>query len=145
MSLIGLRLPAKTSNRNNQSSKDCGSLWQRFEQEKIAGRIPGKLDGAVCAVYFNYEGDHTRPFDYFIGCRVAPGTAVPEGLDSLEIPEQRYTYLLARGEMPACIANAWREVWNSNLPRSYTYDLEVYDERSHDWSHAEVDLFVAMK
>ena len=32
--LVGLRLKGKTTNQNNQSSKDCGDLWQKFEKDR---------------------------------------------------------------------------------------------------------------
>lgn len=38
--LVGLKLKGKTTNQNNQSGKDCGYLWQKFQTEKIFERIP---------------------------------------------------------------------------------------------------------
>lgn len=143
--LIGLKLPHKTTNEGGQSSKDCGNLWQQFEQVGVADRIPTWAGDAVYAVYYEYEGDHTQPFSYFIGCKAAPEAEAPAGLDSLLIPEGSYTKVTAKGQMPDCIASAWREVWNSGLPRAYRYDFEVYDERSKDWNDAEVELFVGVR
>jgi len=40
ITLIGLKLPFKTRNENNQSMKDCGELWTRFEREDIFVKIP---------------------------------------------------------------------------------------------------------
>jgi len=142
--LIGLRLSGKTSNEDGRSGRDCGRLWQEFEQREIAKRIPNKLSDAVYAVYFDYEGDHTAPFAYFIGCKVHPDAPVPEGLQSLHVPEQDYSKIVARGRMPSCVAEAWRAIWQSDSDRAYGYDFEVYDERSRDWSDAEVDVFVSV-
>ncbi|MES1181934.1 MAG: GyrI-like domain-containing protein [Flavobacterium sp.] len=143
--LTGLALKTKTFNANNQSAIDCGSLWQQFEKGNYADKIPGKLDNAIIAVYYNYEGDHTKPFSYFIGCRVAPGSAVPEGMDSLTIERATYQQIIAQGKMPDCVANAWREIWLSDIKRAYIADFEVYDERSHDWGNAVVDIFIGVK
>lgn len=140
--LIGLKI-GNTSNKNGQSSIDCGNLWQRFEQEGLAERISGRLGDEIYAVYFNYEGDHTEPFSYFVGCRVGFDAAVPEGLESLAIPAQTYSKYTAKGTMPDCITNQWKAIWRSDQKRNYQYDFEVYDERSSDWSNAEVDLFVS--
>jgi predicted transcriptional regulator YdeE len=68
--LIGLKLNNKTTNENGQSGIDCGSLWQTFEIENFAERIQDKLSDEIYAVYYDYEGDHTKPFSYFIGCKV---------------------------------------------------------------------------
>lgn len=70
---------------------------------------------------------------------------VPDGLDSLNIPQGVYKKITARGKMPDCIAKAWQEIWSSDLPRAYQTDFEVYDKRSHDWDNAEVDIFVSIK
>ena len=74
--LIGLALPEKTTNEAGQSSIDCGNLWLKFEQEKYFEKIPGKLDDEVIAVYHEYEGDHTKPFSYFIGCKVRQSISI---------------------------------------------------------------------
>ena len=81
--LIGLKLPNKTSNENNQSSRDCGHLWQQFETEKIINSIPDKLSDEIYAVYFDYEPDDKGLFSYFIGCKVPENVVVPEGLEAL--------------------------------------------------------------
>ena len=106
---------------------DCGNLWQRFEKEKITTQILNKLGEELFAVYHNYDGDYTQPYAYFIGCKVKKGTVVPEELDSLVIPKNRYQKIVAKGKMPDCVANAWIEIWKGDLPRAYTADFEVYD------------------
>ena len=67
ITLIGLSLKTKTTNANGQSNIDCGNLWQEFEKENYADKIPGKLSDEILAVYHQYEGDYTKPFSYFIG------------------------------------------------------------------------------
>jgi len=141
--LIGLRLRHKTTNEGGQSGIDCGGLWQKFIQGGFAERIPDVLSNEIYAVYFDYEGDHTKPFAYFIGCKVSADTKAPHDMDSLMIPSDRYTKVIASGQMPDCVANAWKEIWSSSINRKYNYDFEVYDERSKDWSNAEIDLYIS--
>lgn len=143
--LIGIALPYKTSNENEKAMADCGSLWQRFEQEGIFNKIPNKNAFEVYAVYHDYDGDHTQPYAYFIGCPVAEGTKVPEGLQQLEIPAQNYTHIVARGPMPQCVANAWRGIWKADHNRAYGFDFEVYGEKAANWSDAEVDIYLSVK
>ncbi|CAN5368713.1 hypothetical protein BH23BAC1_BH23BAC1_31490 [soil metagenome] len=142
--LLGLALKHKTTNENGQSMIDCGNLWQKFEQENIANNIPDKLTEEVVAVYHQYEGDYTKPFSYFIGCKVKPGTVVPQGMDHLTIPSGTYHKIIAQGTMPECIAEGWKEIWNSEIPRAYNADFEVYDHRSKDWKNAEVDIYFSV-
>jgi predicted transcriptional regulator YdeE len=141
--LIGLKLNNKTTNENGQSGIDCGSLWQKFEKENFAERIIGKLSDEIYAVYYDYEGDHTKPFSYFIGCKVKIDSQNPQDMDSLIIPTGSYYKVVAKGTMPDCVANAWKKIWSSISDRSYQFDFEIYDERSKDWSNAEVEVFVS--
>lgn len=141
--LIGLKLGNKTSNKGGQSGIDCGNLWQKFEKENFVDRIPGKLSEDIYAVYFDYEGDHTKPFSYFIGCKVNTDTDVPQGMDALLIPDGIYSKVIAKGKMPDCVANSWRDIWRSETDRAYKYDFEIYDDRSKDWNDAEVEIFVS--
>ncbi len=141
--LTGLRLDKKTSNKNGQSGIDCGSLWQRFETEGFADKITGKLGNEIYAVYFDYEGDHTSPFSYFIGCKTDPGSVPPKDMDSLLIPPLTYCKITAKGKMTACIIEAWEKIWSSDIDRAYQFDFEVYDDKSRDWNNAEVGIYVS--
>lgn len=145
LTLMGIKLDKKTTNENNQSMHDCGALWQRFQHEQIAEKIPSHHESAIYAVYFDYDGDHTQPFDYFIGCEVESTASLPEGLTQIQIPEAEYERIEAKGQIPDCIAQAWLDIWKSDLNRAFTYDYERYDERSADWSNAEIDIFISVK
>jgi predicted transcriptional regulator YdeE len=143
--LTGLKLDKKTYNANGQAVIDCGSLWQKFISEGIASKITDKLSPDMYAVYFDYDGDHTQPYSFFIGCKVSADTIAPEGLQSIEITNQNYTIATAKGKMPDCVANAWQEIWKSNIKRAYGYDFEVYNELSADWENAVVDVYLSVK
>ncbi|NGP89777.1 GyrI-like domain-containing protein [Fodinibius halophilus] len=147
ITLIGLSLPEKTTNENNQAQKDCGQLWERFQSEDCISNIPNKLGDEVFAVYHDYEGDFTQPYSYFIGCKVPAETEVPKGMDQLTIPEGKYQKITAKGEIPDCVANAWREIWEKDgeLNRKYLADFEVYGSKSQDWDNAEVDIYLSTK
>src|SRR5687767_7023627 len=88
--LIGLALPFKTTNENGQSTTDCGNLWQKFENEKFLEKITERLSDEIFAVYHNYEGNQTKLFSYFIGCKVKPGALVPKGMNTFTIMNGRY-------------------------------------------------------
>lgn len=141
--LVGLKLAHFTTNENDQAAIDCGKHWQKFETENYVQRIPGRLGDEIYAVYYDYQGDHTQPYRYFIGYRVSEETIVPDGLDSLTIPSGCYTKITAKGKMPYCVANAWRRIWKSEIDRIFSYDFEVYDQRSTNWSEAEVDIYLS--
>lgn len=141
--LIGLRLENKTTNANNQSSVDCGNLWQKFETNKIFEIIPGKISNEIYAVYYDYEKDEKEAFSYFIGCMVDESAVAPTELDELLIPSQNYMKYTAKGAMTGCITEAWKKIWSSDNNRKFGFDFEVYDERSHNWNDAELDIYVS--
>jgi predicted transcriptional regulator YdeE len=143
--LIGISLKNKTTNENGQSGIDCGNLWQRFEKEDTFNKIQGKISNEIFAVYHNYEGDYTKPFSYFIGCKVNPELNVPSGLDSLIIQEGNYQLFSAKGKMPDCLASAWEKIWSSDIPRAYQADFEIYGEKSKDLSNSEINIFISVK
>lgn len=143
--LVGLKLKEKTTNENNKSAKDCGELWQKFEKEKIFEQIPNKISDEVFAVYFDYEKDETKPFSYFIGCKVDENTKVPTHLNTLNIPSQNYVKFTAKGKMTACISDTWKSIWKTDIKRKFGFDFEVYDERSKDWNNAEIDIFISIE
>ena len=141
--LVGLKLKGKTTNQNNQSSKDCGDLWQKFEKDRIFEIIPEKLSNEVYAVYFDYVKDETTPYAYFIGCKVDKNSKIPKELEELMIPVQQYKKFTAKGVMTGCVTETWNEIWTSKIKRNFGYDFEIYDERSQDWSNAEVDIYIS--
>ncbi|HJP64383.1 MAG TPA: effector binding domain-containing protein, partial [Mucilaginibacter sp.] len=47
-------IAVKTINKNDRSSQDIGSLWERFMSENIMEKIPGKLSDDIYCVYTDY-------------------------------------------------------------------------------------------
>ncbi len=145
MRIIGLELDVKTINLDGQSAIDITKLWGQFEKQQIYSKIPNKVNNEIVAVYFDYEGDYTEPFSYMIGCEVTDGTEAPEGMKKITIPKSKYRKFLAKGKMPDCIGEVWHQIWGTELDRPYTYDFEVYGEKSQDLENAEVEVFIAVK
>lgn len=85
-----------------------------------------------------------EPFSYFIGFKVAVGTAVPERMQALTIPAGTYQKVEVNGQMPQCIGEGWQGIWASEIHRSFKTDFEVYDEQSRDWSNATLDIFLSV-
>ncbi|MBQ4820670.1 GyrI-like domain-containing protein [Aquimarina sp. MMG016] len=137
-------ISVSTTNQNNQAARDIGQLWDTFVKENIAAEIPNKLDETVLAVYTNYEGDHTMPYDTIVGCKVSSLDHIPEGLTGYAFDGGTYSKFVSKGDITkGSVYNTWLEIWQQNLDRKYTADFEVYDERSKDLTNAEVDIFIS--
>lgn len=135
-----------TTNENNRASLDINELWQRFYNESVIDRIPGKLGAEVYAVYSDYEGDHTKPYRLTIGCRVAdPAKAAHAGLERTHVPAGSYQSFHARGEQPKALIDTWHKIWKLPIARSFTADYEIYGPRFFEPGLHEVAVHIGVQ
>ncbi len=122
MTLIGLEI--RTSNEN---AHEIGAVWGRFMGGNLADAIPDRIGGNLIAVYCEYEGDHTKPYTFFLGCPVTPGAEAPEGMTTRTVPGGSFARFLAEGDMPGALMETWGAIWNAPITRSFEVDYEVHD------------------
>jgi len=145
------KIPARTvvgiSRRtSNAEAHTCiPGCWQEFLQKNAPARIAHRVNPPVMyAVYSDYEKDWTAPYTYLLGCGVTRADTVPEGMEVRHIPSQTYAVFRAKGRMPDEIVGVWANIWASDLPRTYTYDFELYDKRFTRPLKKETDVYVAV-
>lgn len=145
------KVPARTvvgiSRRtsNAEAANVIPGCWQTFLLNNGPARIPHRVAPPVMyAVYSDYEKDWTKPYTYLLGCGVTRADKVPDGMEVRTIPEQTYAVFRAKGKMPDEIVGVWAEIWSSDLPRTYTYDFELYDKRFTRPVAKEADVYVAV-
>jgi predicted transcriptional regulator YdeE len=53
----------------------------------------------------------------------------------VRVPASRYAVITGTGEMPQAVMDTWQRVWDSDLPRAFTADFEVYapDDQVEIW------------
>jgi len=135
----------RTSNADGRSTKDIPATWTDFLQQNASAKIKNRaLPPTMYAVYSDYESDWRGEYAYLIGCGVTRAGTVPEGLEKRTIPAQTYAVFTAKGRMPDEVLAVWSLIWLSDLPRTYTYDFEVYDKRFTNPKQKEVDICVAV-
>lgn len=147
--IIGITTRTSNVDEMNGAGK-IGDLWKRFYAEGIAEQIPAKSEPSIFAVYHAYESDKNAPYSMTLGCKVETGTNPPTGMDVLKIPTQNYTqFTTTKGQMPQVVIETWQNIWQQEehlkLKRQYSYDFEVYDQRSADPRSSEVDIYIALK
>lgn len=146
--LIGIK--TRTSNPEEiQGAGRIAVLWERFYSENVTQQISQKISNQIFGVYYEYEGNEHAPYSLLVGMKVPPGTTAPQGLEMIDIPEQTYTrFTTEKGPRPFIIYEAWKNIWSltekSQLKRKYTYDFELYDERSQDPQSAQLDIYIAI-
>ncbi|MBX7145987.1 MAG: GyrI-like domain-containing protein [Alphaproteobacteria bacterium] len=142
LTIVGISV--RTTNQNGQAMKDIGELWNRFIKENIKDKITNKIDDEVYSVYTDYEGDFTKPYTVIIGCKVPHTNNIPNNMQSKIIPNSTYAVFTAKGKIPEAIIDTWQTIWHEAIKRSYTNDFELYDDRSKNMEHAEVDIYIAI-
>lgn len=141
--IIGIAI--RTTNKDQQSANDINKLWGRFWGENITEKVPNKLNEAIYCIYTEYEGNFTQPYTTLIGYAVSSFNEIPEGMIGITIEHGDYMKLTATGKLSdGIVINEWSKVWQSDLPRNYKSDFEVYRANT-DPDHAEIDIFVGVK
>ncbi|MEN7549686.1 GyrI-like domain-containing protein [Rapidithrix thailandica] len=141
--IVGIAV--RTSNENGQAAQDIPALWDTFLSESIPDKIPNKVDNVVYSVYTEYEKDHTKPYTTVLGCKVTSLESVPEGMKGIVIKGGTYQKFIAKGKLSeGVVYEEWTNIWNTDLPRIYSTDFEVYGEKSQHPEEAEVDIWIAV-
>lgn len=141
--IIGIAVRA--CNMDGTAATAIPALWERFRTEDLAAKIPGIQSHDVYSVYTEYEGDYTHPYTTVIGYRVDHLEQVPEGLKGILIPGGTYVKKTVTGNLlEGVVFNAWLDIWNSDLPRAYTADYEVYGVDSANPENATVPIYLAI-
>jgi predicted transcriptional regulator YdeE len=139
-------IAVRTSNHKGAAAVDIPAHWQKFMADQIMQQIPNKSSNEIYAIYTNYEGDYTSPYDFVLGCKVESTDHIPEDMVSITIASSPYEQFTVKGDLEKgrIVFDAWQNIWKSEMNRAYEVDFEVYGEKSQDMSNAEVDIFVSI-
>lgn len=144
LNIVGIS--TRTANTNGKADQEIPKLWQKFMSENLAAKVPNKVNETIYALYSDYEGDHTQPYTLTIGYNVSSLDNIPEDFTVKLVPEANYAKFTSKGDLTKdAIINTWMEIWNANLDRSFTADLEIYDDRAINPKHGIADVLVGIK
>lgn len=138
---IGLAL--RTNNMT--CGTDMPAHKDRFFSENVLAKIPNKANGTILALYTDYEGDHTKPYTWILGCEVSSLDNVPAGLVAKTIPAASYEVYTTEGAFPQGLIAAWQAIWQSPTPRAYTCDYEVYPADFDPQHNPQVKVYIAVQ
>jgi predicted transcriptional regulator YdeE len=137
-SIVGIA--CRTSRRHPAKT---GSLWRRFREENIAAQIIERSSNAVYALYCEYDSDDDGEYTLVLGCEVPTDAQIaqetPDGLVVAAVPGANYALIDARGKQPDTLIEAWVDVSNSALRRTYICDFEVH------WGPVAVEVYVSIE
>lgn len=122
--IVGMKYEGTNSN------DEILELWPRFMQNihKVGNRVNS-------SEFFGYdtwteEINETGAFIYYVATEVEDETQVPEGMDCIQIPANKYAVFTLENKD---VHNAVQQVFKKWLPESGyklkgNYDFEYYDE-----------------
>lgn len=142
--IIGIS--TRTTNKDNQSKEDLGRLWERFFAENIIDKIPNKSASDIILIYTDYKSDFTDKYTTIIGLMVSTLDEIPDGLIGREFKPDNFQKFTAKGEMPKAVLAIWLDIWqrDKELNRKYSYDFEVYGEKSQNGENSEVEIYLSV-
>lgn len=110
---------------NDNAQEKIPQMWKNFMFENTIQKIPNKKDGKLMAFYTEYEGDHTKPFLYSIGCEVSTFEDCPPEYNKITVPESKYALFKVKGNLPNSLIETWKYIWTGDLDRKFAADFEV--------------------
>ncbi|WP_234122934.1 GyrI-like domain-containing protein [Clostridium hydrogenum] len=134
--LVGVS--AITSNSDPKMGKIIEGLWQKLYQGGLYTTIRNKTNEHAIGLYSDYLADK---YCVTVGSEVSK----PEN-DELTIkiiPTGKYAKFSVHGPMEKVVGEAWSEIWQMDLDRSYTGDFEEY--LNSDLENADINIFIALK
>lgn len=124
---------------NENAQQKIPEMWKEFILNNYLEKIPNLKSNSIMAVYTDYEGDHTKPFNYTIGCEVTSIDNLPIGLHSLIVPGNKYALYKVKGGLPDSLIETWKSIWTSgDLERKFEADFEVI--KGSDEVHVYISL-----
>jgi len=139
-------ISTRTTNENNQSQQDLEKLWGQFFAENIIEKIPNKTSSIIIAIYTDYKSDYTEEYTVIIGVPVSTLEEIPVGLVGREFEADIFHKFVAKGETTNAVLNTWIDIWrrDKELNRKYSYDFEVYGEKSQNGANSEVEIYISI-
>lgn len=133
---------ARTSSQSPDAFSVIGGLWEKLYRGGVYEAIPGKVNEKALGIYTDYAGDEKCEYTAMAACETREEPK--EGDFAVcRIPAGRYARFTVRGDMVKAVGEAWQEIWNMDLPRSFQCDFEEYQDDSMD--NATIYIYVGLK
>jgi len=124
-----------------EDTSEIPTLWRKFnEREDEVADTPNAAYG-VC-----FAGDD-KGFSYLAGMEPSPGKAIPDGMQSLAIPAQKYAVFTHSGhisDLPKTVYSIWNKALaDAGLTPAKGPDFELYDTRFNvETGRGDVDIWI---
>lgn len=135
---IVVGISATTGNSDPNMGKIIGGLWEKLYQGGVNAVIKNKANAYAIGLYSDYVADQ-----YCVTAGNEVSKAENADLTVKTIPAGKYAKFSAHGHMEKAVVDAWGEIWQMELDRSFTGDFEEY--LNCDFENCDIDIYVALK
>lgn len=142
----------RTNNAREMTGQgEIGKLWQKVMQGNLAAQIPNRTDPALIVVYSDYASDEKGDFNYLLGARVSSVDHLPVGMTYRKLAPGPYTvFVTDQGPLVDVLQAEWKKIWamppeQMGGKRAFLTDYEIYDQRSADQKHAQIEIHIGLK
>lgn len=129
---------ATTGNNDPDMGKTISGLWEKLYFGGINTAIKNKVNEYAIGLYSDYAGDR-----YCVTAGNEVSKAENPEFTVKVIPAGRYAKFSVHGHMEQAVAEAWGQIWQMDLPRSFTGDFEEY--LNSDFENCDIDLYIALQ
>ncbi|MEO1257523.1 MAG: effector binding domain-containing protein [Bacteroidota bacterium] len=137
-------ISTETTFEQNLHLTHLQELWDYFLKNDISPAIPNIVDEKVFVIYSDYEQPASGKFKITIGFRTENIDNIYEGLTGIAIPPVQFAVFESEKDPENFPAEMWPKVFDSDLNRANTFDLEVYSlDANYEVEKAE--LRIALK
>lgn len=139
--VAGLKI--RTSNGDENMTKDIGQLWQDFYMKGIYQAIPNKKNDKAIGLYTNYESDVNGEYDVVVCSEIEKISNLPDEIYTQIIAAGKYAKFIVKGDMHKAVGKFWIKLWNMDLDRKYSCDFEEY-QSDDDMNNAEIHIYISL-
>lgn len=130
---------ATTSDNDPNMNAVINDLWvQLYGENGVHGRIENKVNTFAIGLYSDYVDER-----YTVTAGFEVSAAENPERTCKTIPAGRYAKFSVHGNMTDAVAEAWAQIQQMELDRSFTGDFEEY--LNDDFEQADIDIFVALR
>ncbi|UPA29335.1 GyrI-like domain-containing protein [Terrisporobacter glycolicus] len=137
-------LVKETTNNNNKSVEDIKRLWEEFFIKGHYENIKNRKDNKSIGLYTDYQGDFTKPYNFFCCCEVNKIDSIEDPLVNKTIPRGKYAKFIINGDVQNSVGKFWIELWQMNLDRKYSCDFEEYQNNTEDMQNQEIHIYISI-
>lgn len=126
-------LSTRANNTDEKSTNDIRKLRMEFLLSNMGDEVQNRISDDIYCVYTDFAGGAYDDYTIILGYKVANTNGI-NGIGSkyrsVEVEGGKYYKYIAEGEVPQCVFETWRYIWDSDIKRRFTTDFDVFGEHA---------------